>query len=265
MSKRLEAALQGLACDNRKGLFIYVTAGISEGISTAELLASIVEAGTDVIELGLPFSDPMADGPVIQEASVAALHSGMTLKKALAALNEFRDIDNATPVVGMGYFNNVLRYGVENFVRDFSAAGMDGIIIPDLPHEESGDMREICQRYAMPLIEFVTPGTTENRMQEICKTAAGFIYCVSNYGVTGIKEVDYSLIGEVTAKVKRYAACPLAIGFGIGTPEAAVKAAEYSDAVIVGSAVVKKILVGDIRGAIALVAGIRQVLDNHAF
>ena len=214
----------------------------------------------DVIELGLPFSDPMADGPVIQEASVIALKNGMTMKKALAVVKEIRK-HSEIPLIGMGYINMVNHYGFEKFVADFKAAGMDGVIFPDVPHEESEDMRRICAAHDFTLTEFITPGTTEERMQETCKDARGFIYCISNYGVTGVKEIDYSIIGGVCKAARRYTDVPLAIGFGIGTPEAAARAGKQADGVIVGSAVVKHIIDGDINGGIQLIAAMRKALD----
>ena len=157
----------------------------------------------------------------------------------------------------MGYINMVNHYGFEKFVADFKAAGMDGVIFPDVPHEESEDMRRICAAHDFTLTEFITPGTTEERMQETCKDARGFIYCISNYGVTGIKEIDYSIIGDVCKAARRYTDVPL----GIGTPEAAARAGKQADGVIVGSAVVKCIIDGDIDGGIQLIADMRKALD----
>ena len=243
MSKRLNEKLAKLRKEGRKGLYIYITAGCPNAEETVDIVRRAEEAGADVIELGLPFSDPMADGPVIQEASVMALKQGMTLKKALDIVKEIRK-HSEIPLIGMGYINMVHHYGFEKFVADFSAAGMDGVILPDVP-----------------LTEFITPGTTEERMEETCRDAAGFVYCVSNYGVTGVKEIDYSVIGRVCAAARSYTDVPLAIGFGIGTPDAAVRAARQADGVIVGSAVVKRIIEGDIDGGIRLIAEMRKALD----
>lgn len=283
MSKRLDDKLHSIKSMGRKSLFIYITAGITskeaeseaplikiakslystKGISTADLLLKMSEAGADVIELGLPFSDPMADGPVIQEATVTALSAGMTLRGALDIVREFRKKNDDTPIIGMGYFNNILRYGLERFARDAVEAGMDGIIVPDLPHEESGEFRPLCAKSGLALIEFVTPSTNNERMQEICKEARGFVYCISHYGVTGVKEVDYEPIGIVAERARRYTECPMAIGFGIGSPEAAIRAAKYGDAVIVGSVIVKKILEDDIKGATEFVSKLRHALDDN--
>ena len=260
MSTRLDHVLNGLKEKGRKGLIIYLTAGMPDAEGTIDAVRRAEEAGADVIELGLPFSDPMADGPVIQEASVMALKQGMTLKKALDIVKEIRK-HSEIPLIGMGYINMVHHYGFEQFVTDFKAAGMDGVIFPDVPHEESADMRRICAAHDFTLTEFITPGTTEERMEETCKDARGFIYCISNYGVTGVKEIDYSIIGGVCKAARRYTDVPLAIGFGIGTPEAAARAAKQADGVIVGSAVVKKIIDGDIDAGIQLIADMRKALD----
>lgn len=260
MSKRLDEKLAKLRADGRTGLYIYVTAGCPNAEATVDIVRRAEEAGADVIELGLPFSDPMADGPVIQEASVIALRNGMTIKKALEIVKEIRK-HSEIPLIGMGYINMVNHYGFEKFVTDFKAAGMDGVIFPDVPHEESADMRRICAAHDFTLTEFITPGTTEERMAETCRDARGFIYCISNYGVTGVKEIDYSIIGSVCKAARRYTEVPLAIGFGIGTPEAAARAGKQADGVIVGSAVVKQIIDGDIDGGIQLIADMRAALD----
>ena len=260
MSKRLDEKLAKLRADGRTGLYIYVTAGCPSAEATVDIVRGAEEAGADVIELGLPFSDPMADGPVIQEASVIALRNGMTMAKALEVVKEIRKYSEI-PLIGMGYINMVNHYGFEKFVTDFKAAGMDGVIFPDVPHEESEDMRRVCAAHDFTLTEFITPGTTEERMAETCKDARGFIYCISNYGVTGVKEIDYSIIGSVCKAARRYTDVPLAIGFGIGTPEAAARAGKQADGVIVGSAVVKQIIDGNIDGGIQLIADMRKALD----
>lgn len=260
MSKRLDEKLAKLRADGRTGLYIYVTAGCPSAEATVDIVRRAEEAGADVIELGLPFSDPMADGPVIQEASVIALRNGMTMAKALEVVKEIRR-HSEIPLIGMGYINMVNHYGFEKFVTDFKAAGMDGVIFPDVPHEESEDMRRVCAAHDFTLTEFITPGTTEERMAETCKDARGFIYCISNYGVTGVKEIDYSIIGSVCKAARRYTDVPLAIGFGIGTPDAAARAGKQADGVIVGSAVVKQIIDGNIDGGIQLIADMRKALD----
>ncbi len=263
MMTRLEKVMADLKAAGKKGIFIYITAGAPDMASTIEAVKRAEKAGADVIELGLPFSDPMADGPVIQNASVAALKAGMTTKKELELVREIRRFSQV-PLVGMGYINTMLHYSFEKFVSDFKAAGLDGLIIPDVPHEESGEMRRICQKHGLHLAEFITPGTTEARMKDTCQDASGFIYCVSNNGVTGVKKIDYSAIGRVCSAARRYTKTPLAVGFGIGSPEAAVEAAAHADAVIIGSAVVKRLQENQMDEAMQLIASIRQALDAIA-
>ncbi len=261
MSTRLEQVMEHLRAKDRKGIFIYITAGAPSVEDSMEAIRQAEKAGADVIELGIPFSDPLADGPVIQGASVQAIKNGMTVKGALDIVREVRK-ESEVPIVGMGYINNMLNYGFEKFVQDAKAAGMDGLILPDVPHEEAGELREICRKHEFHLVEFVTPGTTPERMQETFATADGFIYCVSNNGVTGVKKIDYGPIGQVVKKAREYTKVPLAVGFGIGSPEAAVEAAAEADAVIVGSAVVKRLLDGKQQEAMELIRSMRQALDE---
>lgn len=269
MGTRLENKFKELKEQGRKALIIYITAGLSpEGQETGDCVADTVrrvlaaeEAGADIIELGLPFSDPMADGPVIQAASVAALKAGMNLKKALKIVGEIRK-SSEIPLVGMGYINQMQHYGFEKFAEDARAVGLDGLIVPDVPHEESREMREVTGRHGLHLMEFITPGTTGGRMEETCREATGFVYCVSNYGVTGVKEIDYGVIGRVCTEARRHTRVPLCIGFGIGTAEAAVAAAAQADGVIVGSAVVQRLLKGREAEALSLIRGMREALDR---
>ena len=258
---RIDKVMADRKAAGKKAIFIYITAGAPDVRTTIEAVKRAEAAGADVIELGLPFSDPMADGPVIQTASVVALKNGMTLAKELDLVREIRKFSDI-PLIGMGYINNMYHYGFEKFVEDFKAAGMDGVIIPDVPHEESGDLRRVAAAHDFVLAEFITPGTTAVRMEEICQDASGFIYCVSNNGVTGVKKVDYSTIGAVCDTARSYTRTPLAVGFGIGSSEAAVAAAAHADAVIVGSAVVKELLAGKLDEAAQLIADMREALDK---
>ena len=228
-------------------------------------------AGADVIELGIPFSDPLADGPVIQESSVKAIRNGMTLDGVLKIVREIRK-SSEMPLVAMGYINNLLSYkfdgsspydGFEKFVVDAKAAGLDGVILPDVPHEESAEMREISKRNAFHLVEFITPVTTVERMRETCTDADGFIYCVSNTGVTGVKELDFSVINRVARAARQFTSTPMAVGFGIGNAASAVSAAVETDGVIVGSAVVRRLLDGQFDDAMALIRSMRDALDQH--
>ncbi|MBQ1876942.1 MAG: tryptophan synthase subunit alpha [Selenomonas sp.] len=261
METRLTKKMAALQAAGRKGLFVYITVGVPDYERSLAAVKIAVENGADVIEVGLPFSDPMADGPVIQAASVQALKQGVNMQQELdfvRAVRRFSDV----PLVAMGYMNNIYHYGLEKFVTDFQAAGLDGAIIPDLPHEESGELRDICAAHNFHLAEFITPGTTPARMEQTCKGATGFIYCVSHNGVTGVGKVDYKQIGEVCEQARNYTQTPLAVGFGIGSPEAAVAAAEHADAVIVGSAVVGRLLKDELPEAGTFIASLRQALDQ---
>ena len=224
-----------------------------------------------MIELGIPFSDPLADGPVIQESSVKAIRNGMTLNGVLDIVREIRS-QSEMPLIAMGYINNLLSYdfdgsahynGFDKFVVDAKAAGLDGVILPDVPHEEAGDMRKISKRNAFHLVEFITPVTTVERMRETCSDADGFIYCVSNTGVTGVKELDFSVINRVAREARQFTSTPMAVGFGIGNAESAVRAAVETDGVIVGSAVVRRLLDGKFDDAMSLIKSMRDALDQH--
>lgn len=259
---RVENKFAELKSAGKKGLIIYITAGMPDAETTIKAVLEAEKSGADIIELGIPFSDPMADGPVIQAASYNAIKRGMTLKGVLEIVKEIRKVSQI-PLVGMGYINNMLHYGFEKFAEDAKNAGMDGFIIPDVPHEESAELKTVCAEKGLHLVEFVTPGTTDARIGETCTTADGFIYCVSINGVTGVRKIDYSPINSVIERVKKQSQTPCAVGFGIGSPEAAVEAAKNSDAVIVGSAVVTRISDGKLEEACEFIASLRNALDEN--
>ena len=262
MMTRIENKFAELKKAGKKGLIVYITAGIPDAASTARLVLEAQRAGADIVELGIPFSDPMADGPVIQRASYQAIQNGMNLSKVLDIVKKIRQASEI-PLVGMGYINNMLSYGFDRLAADAKAAGLDGFIIPDVPHEESADIKKACMDNDLHLVEFVTPSTTDERMAETCTTADGFIYCVSINGVTGVRKIDYGPINKVISHVRKKTAAPCAVGFGIGTPEAAVEAASRADAVIVGSAVVRHIMEGNILEGMELIGSMRQALDEN--
>lgn len=258
---RIDSKFRELKAANKKGLVIFVTAGAPD-IETTIAAVKMAEAnGADAIELGIPFSDPMADGPIIQRSSFEAIRKGMTVPKLIELVKQIRSFTNI-PLLAMGYLNNLLNYGLDKFFADGKAAGLDGLILPDVPHEESAELRELGDKFDIPIVEFVTPGTVPRRISETCVDAKGFIYCVSVNGVTGVRKIDYGPIGKVARFVKEQSDVPVAVGFGIGSGEAAVEAAANADAVIVGSAVVKKLLEHDMEGAAKLVAEIRAALDK---
>ena len=258
---RLEDTLKKLKEEHKKGLFIYIMAGAPDVETTLEAVRAAEKAGADVIELGLAFSDPLADGPVIQKAGMSAIKSGMTTKKFMDLVRKIRE-ESSIPLIGMGYINTMLHYGLAAFTSDAKAAGLDALIVPDLPHEESAELKGFCQAKQLHLIEFVTPNTVEARVRETCASADGFIYCVSVNGVTGVRKIDYSQINDVVQMVRKDTQVPLAVGFGIGSPETALEASAEADAVIVGSAVVSRLEKGDIAGAADLIASIRKALDK---
>ena len=269
---RLEKLFVKLKLQKRKGLFIYITAGTPTIEESLRAMLAAEKFGADAVEIGIPFSDPLADGPVIQNSSVTALRNGITLEKILEMCRAIRE-QSDMPLIGMGYINNFMSYGYkggnaayngfEKFIIDAKIAGMDGVIIPDVPHEESTTMRKLCKRHEMHLTEFITPETTFERMKSTCAEASGFIYCVSNTGVTGVKKVDYSRINAKILEARKLTEVPMAVGFGIGSGEVAVQAAQNSDAVIVGSAVVKLLHEGKFDDAMNLIHEIRTSLDNN--
>ncbi len=247
--------------ENRKGLIVYLTAGCPDYRTTLQAVRDLTAAGADIVEIGLPFSDPLADGPVIQKAATAALKAGATTAKTLALIKEVRQY-SPIPLAVMTYVNTVLQYGVSRFVSDFAAAGVSGLIIPDLPAEECGLVDASCHVANMDYIQFVAPTSTGPRIAAICKKAGGFLYCISNTGVTGVRAVDYSLLKDILSQVRQHTDIPVAIGFGIGTPEAACAAARYAEAVIVGSAVMQRLMDGGIGAACQLIGNIRRALDE---
>ncbi|MEG6586724.1 tryptophan synthase subunit alpha [Dendrosporobacter sp. 1207_IL3150] len=259
---RIADKLAALKSEGRKGLIIYITAGAPNLEVTLQAVKAAEEAGADIIELGIPFSDPMADGPVIQKAAMLALQSGTTAAKVAALVAEIRKHSDI-PLAAMTYMNSVMNFGEENFVKTFRQAGLDGLIVPDLPSEEAEELDEICRQNGLDLIQFAATTTNENRINSMSSKARGFIYCISTTGVTGVRKVDYSNIGEIMKTVRQYTDVPLAIGFGIGTPESAKEAAKYADAVIVGSAVMQSLMEKGVEDVRTLVKSIRQTLDER--
>lgn len=223
-----------------KGLITYLMAGDPDLNRTKELVASMAEAGADVIEIGIPFSDPLADGPVIQAAANRALSNGITVRAILEAVGHIRKKVN-TPLVLMTYYNPVLQYGIDGFCRSAAENGVDGLIVPDLPFEESGSLKECTMRHGIDLVPLVAPTSTPVRLAAICAGAGGFVYCVSVTGVTGMREKIETDLRAFSDLVRSYTDLPVAIGFGVSGPEAAARVAPYCDAVVVGSAFVRLI------------------------
>lgn len=226
---------------NRPALITFIMAGDPDTAASLEIMKTLPGAGADIIELGMPFTDPMADGPTIQLAGLRALEAGQTMKKTLQMVRDFRTGNDKTPVVLMGYFNPVLQYGVEKFMADASAAGVDGLIIVDLPPEEAGEAIPAAKSAGIDIIRLLTPTTDAKRLPVVLKDTSGFLYYVSITGVTGAASADLNKIGPHIAEIKKHTNLPIAIGFGIRTPEDAANMAKTGDAVVVGSAIVQNI------------------------
>jgi tryptophan synthase alpha chain len=237
---RIEKNLRSLREQKEKSLIIYITAGDPSLDVTEKLVSAIAEGGADIIELGIPFSDPLADGATIQQASQRALKNGINISQILSSVKKIRE-KTSIPIALMGYYNPIYQYGIQSLLIDCKEAGVDGLIIPDLPFEESEEFRSITEKDGLELISFLAPTSTMERIQLIVQNARGFIYCVSVTGVTGVRREFPSRIKEMLKTVRYYTDLPLAVGFGISTPEQAKEAARYADAVIVGSAVVNLI------------------------
>lgn len=226
------------AFKNGKAFLAFITCGDPDLDTTAKLVREMAAGGADLIELGIPFSDPTAEGPVIQGANIRALKSGVTTDKIFAMVKELRK-DVSIPMVFMTYANVVFSYGTERFIKTAAEIGMDGLILPDVPFEEKEDFVPMCQKYELDFISLIAP-TSRDRIAMIAKEAEGFVYCVSSLGVTGVRnQITTDVFAMVQLVREANPAIPCAVGFGISTPEQARKMAEHSDGVIVGSAIVK--------------------------
>lgn len=238
---RLQTRFAELKQQNRAALVTFITAG-DPGYSTSlDILKGLPEAGADVIELGMPFTDPMADGPAIQLANIRALGNGQNLAKTLKMVREFRAGNDSTPLVLMGYFNPIHYYGVERFIADAKEAGVDGLIIVDLPPEHNEDLCQPAQAAGLDFIRLTTPTTDDARLPTVLAGSSGFVYYVSVAGVTGAGAATLEHVEQAVARLRRHTDLPVAIGFGIRTPEHAASVARLADGVVVGSALVDKI------------------------
>jgi len=236
----IERCLDKLRSEGKKGLITFITAGDPDLDSTVDLALRMDAAGADIIELGVPFSDPLADGPVIQQSSGRALAAGATLVKILETVKKIKSSCRA-PLVLMGYYNPFYKFGLEKFTNEAALAGVSGLIVPDLPLEESGPLMDLAVKEGLDLIPLVSPVSTEHRLKGIAAKAQGFVYCVSVTGVTGIRKEIGTDIESFTGRVRKHTSLPLAIGFGISNPEQAAWMSKYCDAIVVGSAIVKVI------------------------
>lgn len=230
-------AFERAAAEDRAAVMPYVMTGYPEPESAPEIALALERGGADLIEIGMPFSDPLADGPTIQRAATASLANGTTVARCIETVARIRE-RSAIPMVLMGYYNPIHRYGVERFCRDAAAAGAEGLILPDVPPEEAVDVRETARASGLALIFLVAPTSTEARLERAAEIGSGFLYCVSLTGVTGARASVSEGLEEFLGRVRRHTDLPLAVGFGISTPEHARAVARVADGVIVASALI---------------------------
>lgn len=239
MSTRIDARFRALKSEGRAALVTFVMAGDPDLSTSLEILRGLPAAGADVIEVGMPFTDPMADGPAIQAAGLRALKAGTTLKKTIQLVADFRAGDDVTPIVLMGYYNPIYVYGVERFLADARAAGVDGMIVVDLPPEEDAELCLPARAAGLNFIRLATPTTDDKRLPKVLENTSGFVYYVSLTGITGAALADYAGVSEAVARIKRHTDLPIAVGFGVKTAENAAEIASNADGVVVGSALVE--------------------------
>ena len=243
-SGRIRRRFEALKAQGRGGLVTFVTAGDPDYETALAIVKGLPEAGADLIEIGMPFSDPMADGPAIQASSLRALKAGMSLKKTLALVTAFRADDKDTPIVLMGYYNPIYRYGVDRFLTDAKKAGVDGLIVVDLPPEEDSELCIPALAAGVNFIRLATPTTDDQRLPAVLANTSGFVYYVSIMGITGTRSAADTEIAAAVGRLKRHTDLPVAVGFGIRTAEQAATVAGIADAAVVGSAIVEKIVAG---------------------
>lgn len=241
MSTRIDSRFAALRQEGRAGFVTFVTAGDPDYETSLAILRALPAAGADVIELGMPFTDPMADGPAVQASSLRALKAGQTLARTLELVRTFRRDDPTTPIVLMGYYNPIYIYGVERFLADALSAGVDGLIVVDLPPEEDDELCIPALAAGLNFIRLATPTTDDRRLPAVLANTSGFVYYVSITGITGAATPDPGRVGQAVARIKRHTALPVAVGFGVRTAEQARAIAQGADAVVVGSALVEAV------------------------
>ena len=242
---RLTDKLDALKADGKTAFVTYTMSGDPDPATSLEIMRGLPGAGVDIIELGLPFTDPMADGPSIQKAALRALDAGQTLKGVLAMAAEFRKADDTTPIILMGYYNPIYSHGVEAFLRDAKAAGVDGLIVVDLPPEEDDELCLPANEAGLHFIRLATPTTDDKRLPAVAANTSGFVYYVSITGITGAAEAEASAVAPEVERIRAQTGLPVCVGFGIKTPERAAEIAKVADGVVVGSAIVDRIGAGD--------------------
>lgn len=238
---RIKKTFDTLKIENKKALVTFIMAGDPDAEKTLQVLSALPDSGADLIEIGMPFTDPMADGPAIQDAGLRALDSGMDISGVMALVKKFRENNAVTPIILMGYFNPIYKYGCDVFAKDAATAGVDGLIIVDLPPEEDEELRIPAQAAGLDFIKLITPTTKGERLDKVLQNASGFLYYVSIAGVTGTKSANIDEVGSHITDIKQKTDLPVAVGFGIKTPEDAANMSVIADAVVVGSAIVENI------------------------
>jgi tryptophan synthase alpha chain len=238
MTERMDRRFAALKEEGRAALVTFIMAGDPDEATSLAILQALPKAGADVIELGMPFTDPMADGPAIQAAGLRALHAGANMKKTLATVRAFRAGDDATPIVLMGYYNPIYVYGVDKFLADAKAAGVDGLIVVDLPPEEDGELCLPALKAGLNFIRLATPTTDDKRLPAVLTNTSGFVYYVSITGITGSAAPDPGRVSGAVARIKRHTKLPVCVGFGVRSAEQARAIAEHADGVVVGSALI---------------------------
>ena len=241
MTTRIDTKFEDLKREGRAGLVTFLTAGDPDPKTSLAILKALPKAGADVVELGMPFTDPMADGPAIQAAGLRALEAGQNMIKTLALVRDFRKGDDTTPIVLMGYYNPIYIYGVTKFLKDAKASGVDGLIVVDLPPEEDEELCIPALKAGLNFIRLATPTTDDKRLPAVLANTSGFVYYVSITGITGSAAPDASKVAAAIARIKRHTKLPVAVGFGVRTAKQAKAIAENAEAVVVGSALVSAV------------------------
>jgi len=261
MSTRIEQRFAALAREGRAALVTFVTAGDPDQATSLEILRALPGAGADLIELGMPFTDPMADGPAIQASSLRALQAGQDMHKTLVMVTAFRKADDATPIVLMGYYNPIYIYGVARFLADAKAAGVDGLIVVDLPPEEDDELCVPALAAGLNFIRLATPTTDDKRLPAVLANTSGFVYYVSITGITGMAAPDTGKVAAAVERIKRHTALPVAVGFGVRSAAQARAIAAVADGVVVGSALVDALKQGCGADMKATAVSVKAVTD----
>jgi tryptophan synthase alpha chain len=262
MSARIENTFAQLKAGQSRGLITFIMAGDPDLATTQKLLDKLPQSGADIIEIGMPFSDPMADGPTIQAAGLRALASGTKLKNVISTVASFRKKNNETPIVLMGYYNPVYHYGVEKFCLDANKAGVDGVILVDLPPEEEDEFVTVAKPHGLKFIRLIAPTTNDARLTKLVQNAGGFLYYIAVAGVTGTKSADINKLSTRAQHIASQTKLPIAVGFGIRTPQQAAATAKCCDAVVVGSALVEEIAKNGLDAGLRFVQNLSQSIKN---